>query len=262
MHILDIRIRNMIIAVLAVLALFLLVKSVGAIKEIADKSDAYPAATISVRGTGEAIGTPDVATFNFTVREKSEDVASAQKLMSEKANKAIDYLKQQGVEVKDIKTESYYTNPMYDYVQEASTEMMYPVYPSKQVLTGYEVSETVSVKVRDIKKAGEFLTAIAKLKIGEVSSLSFTIDDKEALKAEAKKMAIEKARKDAEHIAKSLNVDLKGVVGFYEETPYEGGMYEANMMNVKVMDGGATPNLETGEQKVTVNVSVTYEIKD
>lgn len=251
----------MIIAVLAVLALFLVIESVAVLFSIKQKSDVYPTNTITIRGTGEAIGTPDIATFNFTVREKSKDIASAQKLMTEKVNKAIDYLKQQGVEAKDIKTESYYSSPSYDYV---NSSMMYPVYPSNTVLTGYEVSETVTVKARDITKAGGFLTAIANLKIGEVSALTFAIDDLDALKVEAKKMAIEKAYADAKATAKTLNVRLRGVVGFYDETPNMAGGYDGSMMNasIKVMEVGPAPTLETGEQKVTVNVSVTYEIKD
>jgi uncharacterized protein YggE len=250
----DKRVRNLIIAVLVLLAVFLLVQSIAALAGIKEKRNMMPSNVITVRGTGEAIGTPDIATFSFTARENNTDVAAAQKTMTDKINRAIDYLKEQGIEEKDIKTESYYTNPTYRYSN------------AGQVLTGYEVSETVSVKVRDVAKAGELLTAIAGFQIGEVSSLSFTIDDPENLKAEAKKQAIEKAEAEAKQIAEALGVDLERVVGFYEEYPQYpmpyGGEMDASISSVRAQAASPAPQLPTGEQKVTAHVSVTYEIED
>lgn len=257
MNTLDVRVRNMIIAVLAVLCLFLVIQSIAALAKMEKDDGMYPSNVITVRGTGEALGTPDIATFSFTVREENKDVAAAQQAMAEKGNKAKDFLKAQGIEEKDIKTESYYSNPEYNY----SNGMMYP---SNPVLRGYSVSETVSVKVRDTAKAGEILTGLAALKIGEVGALSFTIDDIDALKMEAKKEAIDKAKAEAENIASALGVDLEGIVSFYEEYPYEGG-YGGEMMNASMdKSSGITiaPTFEVGEQKVTANVTITYEIED
>ena len=256
----------MIVVVLAVLAFFLLVQSVAAIKGIDEKDGMPPTNAITVRGEGEAIATPDVATFSYTVRENNKDVAVAQKAMSDKANRAIDYLKEKGIAAKDIKTENYYTNPQYQYVQGACSGGICP--PGRQVLTGYEVAQTVSVKVRDVSKAGDLLTGIAGLQIGEITSLSFTVDDKDVLRVEAKKQAIAKAKAEAEAIADALGVDLDGIVGFYEEYPHErpypygGTAMNESLSSVKAQDASVAPNLQTGEQKVTAIVSITYEIED
>lgn len=247
----DVRIRNMIIVVLVVLGFFLLVESVAVLLRLNKDNDMPSSRVINVRGTGEAAGTPDVATFSFTVRESGKDVAVVQQTMTTKANKAIGYLKDKGIDEKDIKTESYYTNPTYQYTN------------GKQILTGYEVSESVSVKVRDITKAGDLLTGVTSLQIGEVGSFSFTFDDPDGLKGEAKKKAIENARADAKKIADALGVGLGDVVGFYEEYPYDGygGPSEMSLSSAKAQDNLA-PTLKPGETKVTSNVSISYELED
>lgn len=263
MNTLDTRTKNLLTVVLGMLALFLLIQSIAALAGIEEKDNMMPANVITVRGMGEALATPDIATFSFTVREQGKDVAATQKTMTDKSNKAIAYLKEKNIAEKDIKTESYYTNPQYDYRSTICRDGYCP--PSKPILSGYEVAMTVSVKVRDVAKAGELLTGIAELKIGEVSALSFTIDDMETLKTQAKKQAIAKAKAEAEEIANALGVDLERIVSFYEEYPYDrpyGGEMDASMSSVKVQNTSASPDIRPGEQKVTANVSITFEVED
>lgn len=259
----DAKVRKLLIVTLSVLILFLVVESIAALADIGiRKESVMPSNVISVRAEGEAVATPDIATFSFTVRETAKDAASVQQAMSDKANKAIAYLKENGIEDKDIKTENYTTNPKYDYQGGVCNGGICT--PSKQILSGYEASESVSVKVRDTAKAGTLLTGIAGLSVGEVSSLSFTIDDTDALKAKAKADAIKKAKADAEATAKNLGVHLGKIVGFYEES--DGDLYRSasvapTMMKAEGFAGNVAPDLEKGEQKVTSAVSITYEVK-
>jgi uncharacterized protein YggE len=258
----DKRTQNLITAVLALFCLFLFVESIGALADIHIKNESTPAANIiTASGTGEAVATPDIATFSFTVREDNKDVSVAQQSLSTKANLAIAFLKKNGIADKDIQTSDYSANPKYDYQGGVCTGGICT--PSKQVLTGYEVSETVVVKVRDVSKAGTLLTGIAGLSIGEVSNLSFTVDDMDTLKAKAQADAIEKAQADAKTIAKSLGVSLGKVTGYYENAPDNSYPVSsgAPTMMVKAMDSAVAPDLQSGQQKVTVTVSVTYEIR-
>ncbi|HXK39099.1 MAG TPA: SIMPL domain-containing protein, partial [Candidatus Paceibacterota bacterium] len=136
--------------------------------------------------------------------------------------------------------------------------------PGKQVLVGYEVSQTLSVKVRDTKMAGDLLSGVGSRGATEVSGLSFTIDDEDALKAEARDKAIAQAKSKAEVLAKSLGVSLVRVVGFYEN---EGGMPiyayglggDERMMTSSAPK--ASPEIPVGQNKIVSNVSVTYEIR-
>src|SRR3989344_2436016 len=250
------RIQIAAIVALSCLSLFLLVKTFGAWSDI---DNAPIQNTITVTGQGETFAVPDIATFTFSVTEEGKTVAEAQKKATDKNNKVIKYLKDSGVADKDVKTESYYANPKYEYPQIVCVR--YPCPPSKEVLSGYEVSQTISVKVRNTDKAGEILSGVGALGVSNISGLSFTIDNEEALKSEARSKAIADARAKADMLVSGLGVRLGKVVSFTEDT----GGYPIYAMEAKGMGiGGApdiAPNIPAGENKITVNVTVTYRIK-
>lgn len=251
-------------AALGMLALFLLISSLKALKEFRYVGSGVTASnTISVSGMGEVFAVPDMATFSVTVREEAKDVSTAQDAATKKSNAIFDYLKGAGVEEKDIKTTNYSVNPKYEYSQGVCTQYSCP--PSKQALVGFEVYQTFEVKVKDPKKAGELLSGVGSKGASEVSGLSFTIEDEDQLKSDAREEAIEDAEAKAEELADQLGVKIVRVVGFNEN---EGGypIYYAKSMAMADGRGGASeaapaPALPTGENKITSNVNITYEIR-
>ncbi len=253
-------------AVLGLLALFLLVQTVKTFKEYRYVGSGVTATnTITVSGMGEVFAVPDRATFAVTVREEGAEVADAQDKATEKANAIISYLKSSGVEEKDIKTINYNVNPKYEWEQKACVAGTY-CEPGNQVLVGFEVWQMIEVKVQDPKKAGDLLTGVGSRGASEVSGLSFTIEDEDALKSEAREMAIAEAEEKAEALARQLGVSLVRVVGFYEDSygypSYygKGGMAMGDTMSVRA-EAAPAPELPTGENKITSNVNVTYEIR-
>lgn len=240
-------------------SLFLITKTIDQAKKIGQNDNPYYN-SINMSGVGEVVAIPDVASFNFAVNESALKVEDAQKVATEKINKALDYLKTQGIEERDIKTTSYNVNPKYEWKQGVCNEMMCD--SGKSVLVGYEVTQNVDVKVRDTSKAGEILAGIGSLGISNVSSLQFKVDDDEALKAEARAKAIADAKKKVESVAKDLGVKIVKVISYYEEdygTPYYDSYMGGDMMMEKA--ALAAPQLPTGENKITSRVSVTFEIK-
>lgn len=217
--------------------------------------------TISVSGEGEVFAVPDIATFSFTVQETAKDVTTAQDAASKKSNDAIAYLKQQGIEEKDIQTTDYSVYPQYEYSQATCTNGYCP--GGKQTLTGYQVSQTVSVKVRDTKKAGALLSGVGARGISQVSGLSFTVADQKLLESQARAKAITDARAKADVLAKQLGVQVVRVVGFSEG----GGGYPGPIAYGMTMSADASrkeatpPELPVGQNKITSSVSVTYEIR-
>lgn len=252
-------------AALGMLALFLLIQSVKALKEFRYVGSGVTASnTITVSGMGEVFAVPDRATFTVTVREDAEDVADAQEEATTKMNGIIDYLKGAGVEEKDIKTINYSVNPKYEYTQGTCTNFSCP--PSNQVLVGFEVWQMLEVKVQDPKKAGDLLSGVGGKGASEVSGLSFTIEDEDELKSEAREQAIAEAREKADQLAAQLGVKVVRVVGFYEDSygyPYaygKGGVAMDVAMSARA-EAAPAPQLPTGENKITSNVNVTYEIR-
>ncbi len=245
-----------------VLSFFLLIQSFAVINDVSiKKRSAMAVSTITGYGSADitAKPKPDIAYFFITVREEEKEVEKAQQKMTEKANKALQMLKEKGIDEKDIKTENYNTYPKYSYEPTVCFKPICP--PAKQILTGYEASETIAVKLRKLETAGEIFSEAAKLAVGEVGGLSFAIEDQEKFKAKARAEAIEKAKKDAELTAKAVGVKLGRFVNFSENNsmPLMGvrSMTTKPLIAAQIM----VPQIEAGEQKIVISVMVTYEIK-
>lgn len=221
--------------------------------------------TISVTGEGEVLATPDVATFTFTVEAKETDASTAQSKAAETMNTILAYLKEAGVEEKDVKTEYYNLTPRYEYPEIVCSEWGYcPPRNGEPKLIGYQVSQSVSVKVRDTKKAGEIISNVGGKGAMNVSGLSFIIDDTDALKAEAREKAIEDAREKAKVLAENLGTRIVRMNGYWEEEngyPMAYGMGGGMEMMDSSMSLKVAPELPMGENNITVRVNISYEIK-
>src|SRR3989344_1136647 len=208
--------RAMAATALGTLAVFLLVATVGGLKSYRFIGSGVAATnTISVSGEGVSYAVPDTATFSVTIQETAATVKPAQDKATAKSDAIIAYLKDAGVAKKDIQTADYSVNPQYEWKQQACPAGSYCP-GGKQVLTGYQVSQTLSVKVRDTAKAGDLLAGVGSRGASQVSGLSFVIDKEDSLKDEARDKAITQAKGKAEVLAKSLGVSLVRVVGFSE----------------------------------------------
>ncbi len=256
------KIGQFIVVTLGLLSLFLLVKVFADLKRLPRAgNEVYPQSTIMVSGEGEAYAIPDIASFNFTVTETSESVQSAQEAMNTKVNAALSSLKSFGVDEKDIKTISYNVYPKYEWNQPPCVYGM--SCPSgKSELVGYEASQTILVKVRDTKKAGDLVGAIGALKISNVSGLDFTVDNKDEFIAQARAEAIKKAKEQAKTMAKQLGVKLGKVMYINEQGNYMPMYYGGAYMEKDMGMGGANQaSLPVGENRITSQVTITYEIK-
>ncbi len=254
------------VLVLLLVGGYLAVQIINGLKEYQYIGGGVPVSnTISVSGEGEVFAVPDIATFTFSIIEEKKTAKEAQEIGSEKENAIVQYLKEAGIEERDIKTVGYNVYPKYEWSREICTQ--FSCQPGKQTLTGFEFSETILVKVRDTDKAGNLLSGVGERGVSNISGLEFTIDDQDELMKEARKKAIDEAREKAEDLANDLGVRLVRVVAFSENT----GAYPpipVYYMRDSVMGMGGMAEssvkssvLPTGENKIVANVSITYEIR-
>lgn len=256
----SITIKKGVLAVLAVLTLFLFVSSLNEFKDY--RGNPQSINTIMVSGKGEVNAIPDIATFNFSITEEGKTASEANKKATEKNNGIIAFLRSKGIEDKDIvATPSF--NPKYEYSQKPCTQFSCP--PSSAVIIGYEVSYFITVKVRKADDAGSIVSGLADKGAANLSGVSYTIDNDEDLKLEARTKAIEDAKTKAKKLAEDLSVDLGGIVSFSEsqDQGYPAPMYMKGIQADMGMGGGAemaNPDLPKGQQKVVSNVSITFRI--
>jgi uncharacterized protein len=234
--------------------------------------------TISFSGTGEISAAPDLATVSLTIIENAKEMKNAQDKVTAKETAVLAFLDKSGVAKKDIKTENYSSYPKYEYqkaicpprlllpetdVSSGSVSSSTVYCPSgKQVLTGYEVSENISVKIHDLTKAGDLVQGIGDVGISNISGPNFSIDKEDALKEQARKIAIDDAKAKAKTLSKDLGVRLVRIVSFSENGNYP-TMYSSKAIGMDSVGSGQAPApaLPTGENKITSNVTITYEIR-
>lgn len=207
---------------------------------------------ITVNGEGKVLGIPDIATIDLGMTVEKKTVSEAQQENTKVMNSLVAKLKESGVAKEDIQTNGYSVYPSYDWND------------GKQSLRGYTVSQNVHVKIRDLSKVGEIVGAAGSLGANQIGGISFTVDQPDALKAEARDKAIKDARVKADALAKAAGITLEKVVSFSEVQPgYPGPIYYAkDALGL----GGATaeavaPSVEAGSSEFVVNVSISYQIQ-
>jgi uncharacterized protein YggE len=135
--------------------------------------------------------------------------------------------------------------------------------PTKTIVTGYEVAQSVTVKVRKVDQAGEVVGLLGKINITEINGPEFTVDDIDNVKAEAKVIAIKKAQAKAEEEAKALGVSLGAIISFNEDNGGYYPMYSAKAvsMDMRGAESSVSASLPQGENVIKSRVTITYTIK-
>ena len=267
------------LVLLVVLAVYFATKIITEVKSYNFIGGGATATNVmSFEGTGEVTASPDLATISFTILGDAVVMKDAQTKVTSKETAVLSFLDKSGIAKKDIKTENYNSYPKYEYrnavcppvpmgagYSGVTVSPTSPYYcpPGKSVLTGYEVSENISVQVHDITKAGDIVKGIGDIGISNLNGPNFSIEKEDALKEQARKIAIDDAKAKAKVLSTDLGVNLVRIVNFSENGNYPMPIY-ANAMGVSKMDSTVAvpaPTLPTGENKITSNVTITYEIR-
>jgi uncharacterized protein YggE len=231
-------------AVMGLLAVFLAVE----INHV--WSTAATTNTVSFSGEGTVSVTPDIAAISASIVTQAADSKTAQDQNSTKSKAVTDFLKNQGIDEKDIKTSSYNVYPQYRY----STA-------GQQTISGYQVSQAYDVKVRDLDKVSTILDGLVSAGANQVNNLGLQVDNPDAAQAEARQKAIDDAKKKASELQGQVGIKLGRIVNFSENSngsPMP--MYALDAKNQSAGMGGG-PEISVGQNEVTVNVTITYQIK-
>ncbi|OGN08291.1 MAG: hypothetical protein A2750_00530 [Candidatus Yanofskybacteria bacterium RIFCSPHIGHO2_01_FULL_45_42] len=230
---------------------FLVVASVALLAYTSHLSNtAATTNTVSFEGEGKIVAKPDIAMVSLSIVTEATTSKAAQDENSKKSKTVTDFLKKQKVDDKDVKTSGYNIYPQYNYPQN-----------SKPQISGYQVNQTMDVKIRDLEKVSVILDGVVTAGANQVNNLGFQIDEPEKLKAEARQKAIEDARNKADKLEGQLGIKLGKIVNFSENTGGYPGPYYMKGMAEGLGGGSDGPSVPAGENEITVSVSITYQIK-
>lgn len=237
--------------VLLYLALFLGASMQKTLKEISfvGRSTSIQK-TISVSADATVTARPDIGSTTMGVFSEGDTVAAAQEQNSQKMNQLILRLGQIGIAQEDIQTINYNVYPQYDYLPDKG-----------QVLRGYQVDQSVKIKIRDVNNASSVLALAGEVGANNVGGLTFTIDDNDVYVAQARKEALEKVHEKARDLTQMLGVRIVGVVSYSESgnnfQPYQPLTARSEAFGL----GGGAPDIEPGSSDVMLSVNVVFEIE-
>jgi uncharacterized protein YggE len=204
---------------------------------------------ISVSGTGRVTGTPNLLRLQTSVEVTKADVNSAMDAANATMAAVQKTLKADGVADKDLQTSGLSVQPNYNYTSKGAE------------LTGYTVSENLSVVLRDLKKAGSIISDAAKtggdaLRIG---GAALDIDEDNALIAQARQQAFADAKAKAQAYADAAGRSLGAVVSISESTDQQPQPVYNTSFAANAPAASPVP-IQAGSQDITVTTNVTWSL--
>jgi uncharacterized protein len=244
--------KFLFVSILLVLAVFLSACSspLGGGSAVAAPGQAATR-VVSVNGTGQVSLKPDIAYIYMGVHTELPSAAEAVSKNTADTQKLIDALKAAGIADADIRTSNFsiWQNQKYDPQGQPSG-------------TVYAVDNTVYVTVRKLESLGDLLDAAVRAGANNVNSIQFDVADKTKALSDARKAAVEAAKKQAAELADAAGVSLGGIqsIQYFDSTP-------TPIVEGKGMGGGGTAAADVavpinpGQLQITATVTINFEIK-
>jgi len=230
-----------------ILALTLILSACG--PTISQAAPATPR-TLSVDGIGQVYLTPDIAYINIGVTTQNPSASEAVATNKAQSNAVIESIKKAGVDPKDIHTTNFsiYSNPQYDNA-------------GQPVGTTYSVDNTVSVTVRKLDSLGDLLDSSISAGANNIYSIQFDVADKTEATKQARSMAVDDAKTQAQELADTAGVKLGDIqtINFTESSPIP--FYQGKGGGGGAVAESAVVPIQPGQLAISVTVSMIYEIK-
>jgi uncharacterized protein YggE len=231
--------------IVPMLALLASAISTQAPEALADQPDKR---ILSLSATGAVKTTPDEVDITTGVTTEGQTAHDALDKNTEAMAKVVAGLKDAGIAPKDIQTTNFSVSPVYERQKEGQAAF----------ITGYRVANSVHITLHNRAKLGDILDTAVSLGANQIGSISFGVSEPEALKDEARKLAMRNAIANAKLYAEAAGVELGPVLSITEE---EGGYtpYYAEAAAPRAM-AKAVP-IEAGTATVQVKIRVTWELR-
>jgi uncharacterized protein YggE len=214
-------------------------------------------AVISVTGTGEVSAAPDTAFINSGVTTQGATAREALDANTEAMNNLMATLKEAGIEPRDIQTSGFSVSPNYVYT-DARDANGYTLPPK---IDGYQVYNTVNVRIRDLASLGAVLDKQVNVGANTINGITFSVADPSKLYDEARRAAFADAKEKATLYAEAAGEDLGGLKSITESQGYD--QPQPYMMKAMADSAAGAPvPVATGELSFTINVQVTWSVDD
>lgn len=201
---------------------------------------------LDVSAEGRTTRVPDLATIRAGVVSQATTAAAALADNAQRMAKVLAALKRAGVASRDVATATVGLSPQYRYADN-----------QPPVITGYQATNSVSVRFRDVSKSGVILDALVAEGANQIDGPNLSIDQPDAALDEARADAVKRAQARAELYAKAAGMRVTRIVSIAEAGENAGGP-NPPVMYARAMAAKDSTQIVAGEKDVTVNLSVRF----
>lgn len=218
---------------------------------MAAAADTTPTPRIIVTGEGQATTPPDLALLSLAVMREAKTARAALDANNDAMAAVIAAMKAAGIKDRDLQTSGIQISPRYNFTNRADGSQ-------EAELVAYQVTNTLSVRVRDLDKTGEIIDKAVSLGVNQGGGITFTNDDPATTVTAARKKAVTDAIAKAKTLAEAAGVNLGRVLEISDQSFTSPPM----PINAKAFDAArsAVP-VQAGENAYSVQVTVTFELK-
>ena len=210
-------------------------------------SSIQPETTITLMGRGSIEQPPDVAMINLGVQVEAKTAAEAMAQQATNMNGVFAAVKAAGIADRDMQTGNMSLNPVYEYPHNARPR-----------LTGYQASNSITIKVRKLDTLGKTLDAVVKGGGNAINGISFSVDQPDKFQNEARVEAVKDAAAKAELYAQAVGYKVKRIVTISEQEFYPQPPMPV-MMRMQDMAAASSP-IAAGEVSLVQTVNVVFEL--
>ncbi len=202
---------------------------------------------LSVSAQAEARRAPDVATLSAGVVTQAADANAAMRDNATQMDSVMKAVRAAGIAERDIQTAGISLQPQYKYAEN-----------TPPTITGYQASNTLNIKARDIGKLGKVLDALVASGANQVNGPTFEVDKPEPAFDEARLAALDKAKARAETYAKAMGLRVRRVVSIAEGGAARPPM--PYMMRAESAQMAKDTSVSPGETTLSVSLDVIFEL--
>ena len=190
-----------------------------------------------------------MATISTGVVTQAADANAAMRANAAQMDKVMAAIRAAGISERDIQTSGINLNPNYKYVENAPP-----------TIVGYQASNTVNVKVRDLSRLGKVLDTFVEVGANQINGPSFEVDKPDEAYDEARIAAIKKAQARAQTYADALGLKVRRIVSISEGNGGFRPMPMMAMAKMEARDASGAPPVSPGESTVSINLDVVFEL--
>lgn len=206
--------------------------------------------TLTLSVEGRVTRAPDIAEVSGGVVTTAPTASAAMSENATRMTAVVAAVRKAGIAERDIQTAGISLQPQYKYENN-----------QPPVLTGYQATNTVNLRIRKIADTGKLLDTLVNVGANQINGPNFRVEDSDAALDEARLAAVKTAKARADLYAKATGLRIKRIVTLSESGGFQPGPQPMMMKMAARSADAAETQVVPGEVALTINLTAVFEFE-